>query len=139
MQVMCFLDIAFNIPWPDAWIQFSNTIRVFSLDLLDVLGIVSCHITAKFETLFYLHMMLVPLLVVVLLVAKWFALGYMNFVKKPMFREATVQKRMYSLFQIMLFILLCVIFNLSGEIGNCVPLFIEQYHHNTEEKINVIC
>eukprot|EP00944_MAST-04C_sp_MAST-4C-sp1_P014324 g14324.t1 len=122
MQVMCFLDIAFNIPWPEAWIQFSNTIRIFSLDVLDVLGIASCHITANFETLFYLHMMLVPLLVVVLAFARWLAICYKNRQKKPRFTNKVVQKRMYSLFQIMLFILYTGICTRITRVFKCIEI-----------------
>eukprot|EP00944_MAST-04C_sp_MAST-4C-sp1_P002161 g2161.t1 len=123
IQVMCFLDVAFNVPWPESFIQLLNYFRFFSLDFLDVLGFMSCHVSADFGTLFYLHMLTIPVLIIVLAVARHLALlRQRRLGKKAKFHKQSIENHVRHLFQACLFILYAGISTRITRVYKCINI-----------------
>ena len=91
------------------------------------MGLMSCHVSANFQLLFYAHMLLLPITGGVLFIARWLALRHRKSInaqrgKSAKFSENTVHKRMYSLSQIMCFILYAGLCTRIARVFKCVQI-----------------
>jgi hypothetical protein len=69
VQVLSYLPVVFEVPWPSAFKEWIAWMQLFSLDIFEPLLAMSCNLRGGFLPLFSMHMGLIPLLSIVAIVA----------------------------------------------------------------------
>jgi len=74
-QICAALNMSFEIPWPNEFIQFIQGLGFINLNLFDVLSPISpCALTTPFLTASVIHMAMLPLCGFIIVLARWIAL-----------------------------------------------------------------
>ena len=75
IQVLSNLDLTFDVPWPKDFQTYFRSFAFINFDMQIIFGTVDvCNLTVPFLDAFYMHMMVLPIFLAILLLAAFTAI-----------------------------------------------------------------
>ena len=108
-QITGFTDSVFTVPWPESFKSVTGTLRALNADVMAIFGGLACTLQSDFASAFVEHMLVLPTVLVLCLLAFAFAvkakIGTKPRTDGKTCSRATMKPRVFKVISFMVFLL----------------------------------